>query len=343
MKKMEKFNDTVNYSSRDFDFGFRADHVPDIPVYETREGEEVFMTVLPFNGMPVEKIEESFDAVDFAVIEELGRSKYLSSLQIYQFIGLRGLTVQRQGIRNRLNKMMKLRVVREYELKTPEAERGLKVYDLDYKGFQIARQRGVLFHKGNRYLSNTKKQELDAFDTAEDIKRILVGNMISLASLMNGVACERFGIMETMRPAQELPITDGCILRTAANIQLDEESILLYEVVRSTPHAMRKLADKVGRYYTLINDSRYRENNYYGHEAVPQLIICGESYEHCVKIDQYLRSRGLISETDSLLYTEDLFYVQQTLQTLYELDEAGNRTWYSLPERQTVTDMERSA
>ena len=149
--------------------------------------------------------------------------------------------------------------------------------------------------------------------------------------------------METMRPSQELPITDGCIIRTAANIQLDEESILLYEVVRSTPHAMRRLADKLSRYYTLINDSRYCEDNYYGYTAVPQLVICGEGYEHCVKIDQYLRSRGLISETDSLLYTEDLFYVQQTLQTLYELDEAGNRTWYSLPERQMVTDLERSA
>lgn len=343
MKKMEKFNDTVNYSNRAFDFGFRADHIPDIPVYAAREGEDVFMTVLPFNGVPAEKIEESFDAVDFAVVEELGRSKFLSSLQIYQFVRLRGFKVQRQGIRNRLNKMMKLRVIREYELKTPEAERGLKAYDLDYKGFRIARHRGVLFHKGNRYLSNTKKQELDAFDTAEDIKRILVGNMIALSGLMNGVACERFGIMETMRPVQELPITDGCIIRAAANIQLDEESILLYEVVRSTPHAMRKLADKVNRYYTLINNSRYRENNYYGHEAVPQLIICGENYEHCVKIDRYLRSRGLINETDDLLYTEDLFYVRQTLQNLYELDEAGNRTWYSLPERQMVINMERSA
>lgn len=343
MKKIEKFNDTVNYSNRAFDYGFRADHIPDVPVYAAREGEDVFMTVRPFNGVPVEKIEEFFDAVDFAMVEELGRSKFLSSLQIYQLVGLRGFSVQRQGIRNRLNKMMKLRVIREYELKTPEAERGLKVYDLDYKGFRIACHRGVRFHKGNRYLSNTKKQELDAFDTAEDIKRILVGNMITLAGLMNGVACERFGIMETMRPVQELPITDGCIIRTAANIQLDEESILLYEVVRSTPHAMRKLADKVNRYYTLINDSRYRENNYYGHEAVPQLIVCGENYEHCVKIDQYLRSRGLISETDSLLYTEDLFYVQQTLQNLYELDDVGNRTWYSLPERQMITDVERSA
>ena len=106
MKKMEKFNDTVNYSNRAFDFGFRADHIPDIPVYAAREGEDVFMTVLPFNGVPAEKIEESFDAVDFAVVEELGRSKFLSSLQIYQFVRLRGFKVQRQGIRNRLNKMM---------------------------------------------------------------------------------------------------------------------------------------------------------------------------------------------------------------------------------------------
>lgn len=59
-----------------------------------------------------------------------------------------------------------------------------------------------------------------------------------------------------------------------------------------------------------------------------------------VKIDQYLRSRGLISETDSLLYTEDLFYVQQTL---YELDEEGYCTWYSLPARQMDADIERSA
>lgn len=343
MQKMERFNDTVNYSYRAFDYGFRANHIPEKPVYVAHDGEEVFIAVLPFNNTPVEGIEETFDEVDFAMIEEIGRSKYLSSLQIYQFVGLRGLTVQRQGIRNRLNKMMRLRVIREYELKKPEVANGLKVYDLDFKGFQIARHRGVLFHKGNRYLSYTKKQEQEQFDTAEDIKRILVGNMIVLANLMNGVSCERFGIMETMRPIQELPITDGCIIRTAANIRLDEESILLYEVVRSTPHAMRKLADKVNRYYALINNSRYRENNYYGHEAVPQLVICGESYEHCVKIDQYLRRKGQISETDTLLYTEDLFYVQQTLQNLYELDEEGHRAWYSLQAKQIVTDMEKSA
>lgn len=343
MKNINRLNDAMNYSNRAFDYGFSTDHIPNIPVYAVCDGEEVIKTVLPYNGTPVEDIEAIFDEVDFAVIEEMGRSKYLSSLQAYQFVRLRGLTVQRKGIRNRLNKMMKLRLIREYELKASESTKGLKVYDLDYKGFQIACHRGVLFHKGNQYLSSTKKQELYEFDKPEDIKRILVGNMIVLANLMNGVDVKRFGIMETMRPVQELPITNGCIIRTAANVQLDEESILLYEVARSSPHSMRRLADKVNRYYSLVHDEHYHENNYYGYGAAPQLVICGENYEHCVKIDQYLRSRGLINKDDSLLYTEDLFHVQRSLQTLYELDEEGNRTWYRLPERLLITDIEKSA
>ena len=53
MKKMEKFNDTVNYSNRAFDYGFRANHVPEKPVYAARDGEDVFMTILPFNNTPV--------------------------------------------------------------------------------------------------------------------------------------------------------------------------------------------------------------------------------------------------------------------------------------------------
>ena len=343
MKKIERFNNSANYCNTAFDFGFRTDKIPDKPVYSAREDEEVFLTVRPFNATPIEEIEQKFDDIDFAMIEEIARSKYLSSLQVYQFVRLRGLHVQRAGSDRRLKKMVRLRVIREYEIKAPDTLRGLKVYDLDFKGFQIARQRGVTFNKGNQYISTRKKQEQALFDTAEDMKRILVGNMIILADLMNGVALDRFGIMETMRLAQKLPVMDGCILRTAANIQLDEESILLYEVVRSTPHSMRKLADKVTRYYTLANHPRYLENNYYGHAAVPQLVICGESYEHCVKIDQYLRSKGLINEKDSLLYTDDLLYVQRTLQNLYELDKDGHRTWYGLPARQSVAEMERSA
>ena len=39
--------------NRAFDYGFRADHVPEKPVYAAH-GEDVFMTILPFNNTPVE-------------------------------------------------------------------------------------------------------------------------------------------------------------------------------------------------------------------------------------------------------------------------------------------------
>ena len=50
-----------------------------------------------------------------------------------------------------------------------------------------------------------------------------------------------------------------------------------------------------------------------------------------MSIDKYLREVGLYSEKDTIMYTDDLLYVQATLKNLYVLDETGNRTWYALP------------
>jgi hypothetical protein len=335
MKKLSKYNDPVNYSNIACDFGFGEEKVPDQAVYAAYEEEEVIATLLPYNGRPVEDIMAMFDAVDLAMIEEIGRSKCLSSLQIYQFVTLRGLSVKRKGIRKRLNKMMKNHLVREYEIRLTDATKGVRCYELDYKGALIAKHMGVKFHMGNRYMDEQEKAELGFYNTAEDMKRILVGNMIVLGLLMNQASIERFGILETMRPVSDTPITDGCILRTVANVQIDEDSLLLYEVVRSTPNAMGPLENKMKRYYKLLNSEAYQNSNYYGYSALPQMVICGENYEHNQQINQYLRSRGLYSEKDSVLYTEDLLYVQSTLQNLYELDEEGNRTWYCLPAKQT--------
>lgn len=332
-REISKFNNPLNYCNTAANFGFSRENVPEKAVYAVKEKEEIFATVLPYNGTPIEKLIPKFDKIDFAIIEELGRSKYLSSLQVYQYITLRGLKTKRDNVRNRLNKFMRLRMVKEYEIRYPDANQGLRYYELDYKGVKLAMKQGIDFHKGNVYINERRKKELGVCETVEEVKRILVGNMITLGLLMNNAQMKRFGIMETMRPVQEIPITSGCIIRTAANIQIDEDSLLLYEVVRSTPHALRKLADKVGRYYELVNNEEYRKENFYGYKALPQLIICGESYEHNYKINSYLRSRGLWSDEDSILYTEDLFYVQSTLQNLYELDENGNRTWYSLPSK----------
>lgn len=332
---MERFNynKAVNYASTAFDYGFKQNRVIETAIYASQENETIVPTIMPFDPMPVEKITALFDDVDYAIVEEIGRSKYLSSLQIYQYVNLRGFSVSREIIRKRLNKMMRHKLIREYAIRKEGTVHNLKLYDLDYKGFFIARNRGVIFHKGNQYLSYRKKQVTNQFDTPEDVKRILVGNMIVLGHLMNGVSMERFGLMETIRPTRYQDNVEGSIIRTAANVTLDRESILLYEVVRSTPESLERLEDKVARYYHLIHDERYLNADLYGSQerTIPQLVLCGESYEHCVRIEQHLRSKGLICEEDTLLYTEDLLHLQRTTQTLYALDAEGRRSWYCLP------------
>lgn len=328
-----KFNDAKNYCNIYFDCGLGLNHIPENAAFAVRDGEIVFKSIFPYNGIPVEEIIRKYDEIDIAIIEEIARSKYLSSLQIYQLLCLRGFNVQRDKVRKKINKMLRHRVLTEYEIKSSEVERGIRAYAVDYKGFQVALQNGVTFHKGNCYIGERKRAELDMYDDSEDIKRILAGNMVVIGNLINGASVSRFGVMETLRTVQESPIIDGAIVRTAANIQIDESSILLYEVVRSTPHAMRKLADKICRYLKLIGNDNYTQNNCFGYTAVPQLVIVAESYEHAVKINSYLRSKGLCNEEDTILYTEDLFYMTATLQNLYELDINNNRKWYRLPNR----------
>lgn len=334
------YNNPGNYQNVSAELESIYKEIPSNAVFAVKEGEEIQATRMPYEATPVESILYMLDDIDMAMVEEIGRSKYLTSLQIYQYVLLRGFSVKRPGIRNRLKKLMKFRVIREYEMKMPEGVNGLRFYELEHKGFKLARQRGVIFHMGNRYLSYGKKMEMGVTETPEDVKRILAGNMIVLGLLMGRAKMEAFGIMETLRPLGDMPVADGCIIRTAANVKLDEDSILLYEVVRSTTDALEKLADKIQRYYGILKNQDYLNGNHHGYTAFPQLVICGESLEHNRKIDAYLRKMGLWSEEDSILYTEDLLSIGGSLKSLYELKEDGAQLWYSIPSRNAAWEKE---
>ena len=96
---MEIYNDAKNYNNRMFDFGFNAETAPTKNVLGVIENEKVTMVEYPFNGIGVRKIMKGFDAVDFAIVEELGRSKYLSSIQIYQYIYCHKIAKHEQAYR----------------------------------------------------------------------------------------------------------------------------------------------------------------------------------------------------------------------------------------------------
>lgn len=197
----------------------------------------------------------------------------------------------------------------------------------------VAMESGVVFHMGNRYISFSKRKEKGMpDDTPCDVKRILVGNQIILNLLMSNTQMQRFGIMETMRASHLELAGESCMIRTAANVRIDEESVLAYEVVRDTPDSYEKLMSKVERYYDLVNNEEYLASNYHGDAAYPQMIICGESLEHNIKIAEYLRENNMWREEDPVLFTEDLLNMKRSLVSIYALAEDNTQNWYALPE-----------
>ncbi|MDO5407794.1 MAG: hypothetical protein Q4F28_10785 [Eubacteriales bacterium] len=325
MKQISFFNNAENYSNMNADCGYNRDRLPEEPAFAVQDNEAV-VELKACGYTPYEKICAMLDEKDLVIIAETARSKYLTSLQQYQYLGLRGIDIKRQNITKRLEKLKNYHLLRAFEVRRSGAENGIRFYSIGSLGIKLAQEQGVIFHKGNQ-------MPRDEHDDAETSKRIFSANMSLLGMLRNGADIKGFAFNETIRPLREGSITDGCILRTPGMFWLDDESVFLLEVVRSAPHAFRKLADKIQRYYTLVNNPAYLEANAHGHKAMPQMVICAETFEQSLKLDAYLRSRGIWSEKDTLLYTHDLLYMKDTLRLFYELKEDGTPVWYSLPSR----------
>lgn len=310
--------------------------IPEKAIFAADADEKIVHTDTPYCMEELEKLKECLDEIDVAVIEAVAVSKYLTSLQIYEYITLQGFDIKRERLRKRILKLMKHRLIQEYEAVNEKAVHALKFYELDYFGYMLAVENGVTFHMGNRYMSHVKKRARGiAEDQPSDIKRILVGNQIVLGLLMSNAKIERFGIMETVRAVTpDYFVYGGYLLRTAANVRINSESVLIYEVVRDLPYAYEKLKNKVERYYKLVNSENYLVENHHGDNAYPQMVICGESYEHNKKIVEYLKNHDLWCEEDPILFTEDLLNVKNSLVSIYALDENYEQTWYEIPSRE---------
>lgn len=326
-----KWNDPKNYTRMTAELAEFA--VPENPIFAARADEHIEHSFVQHCLTSVEELHDFLDATDIAIIEAIAVAKYLNSLQIFEYITLRGFDVARPRLRKRILKLMKYRVIQENEIVVVNAEHGLKYYELDYFGYMLAMESGVNFHMGNRYVSYSKRKEKGmSDDTPCDVKRILVGNQIILNLLMCNTQMQRFGIMETMRASNLEQAGGNCMIRTAANVRIDDESVLVYEVVRDTSDSYEKLMNKIERYYSLVNNKEYLASNYHGDHAYPQMIICGESFEHNIKIAEYLRENGMWSKEDTILFTEDLLNMKRTLVSIYALLDDNSQIWYALPE-----------
>ena len=100
--------------------------VASTPVFALREEEKINHTFTGYCNYSLEEIQEMLDDTDIAIIEEVARSKFLTSLHVYEYLALRGINVKRPRLRKRILKLMKLRLIQENEIVIPEAVHGVK-------------------------------------------------------------------------------------------------------------------------------------------------------------------------------------------------------------------------
>ena len=61
----------------------------------------------------------------FVIIENIALSKYLNSLQIYEYVILRGFNITRVNLRKKINNLIRHRIIQENELLLRGAEHGI--------------------------------------------------------------------------------------------------------------------------------------------------------------------------------------------------------------------------
>lgn len=288
------------------------------------------------------------DTVDEMIIEEVARSRYLTSRQIGQLISMRSVPCTGDAIRRHLMKLTGLRVLRQKIISKDGTKKGLRFYEIDVFGYEMIRER-VAFHPGNQYLSYRKRLDLGIDETALDVKRILEASQILIQLLQAHPQCRRFGIMESfvIRPYS----TDApeSLLRVPLNVILDEQSVLAYEIVRDSQSSLHHLEQTIRSYYRLIDlasshtegRSLWEDEGLPGPipagsvptDCIPQLVLCVQNREHGRRVFEDLRKKDLLRRNDPLLFTEDGLLISDPLLSLYEICEDGSLQWYRIPGR----------
>ncbi len=306
-----------------------------IAVFTYREGERlVYYEEIPRCLGDMEEVQKYLCELDYEIITQVASSKYLTSLQIFQYMCMQGFRCNRPIINRHLHKLVKYQLLQEVELLTRDNEKGIRVYSLAFLGNQIAYKQGVCFHRGNKYISPKRKRLIGLREEAADIKKVLLANQILINLLKSKVQMKRFGIRETTRIINDNSYESGKIFRATLTVRLDEKRIFAYEVVRRNKDGLETVANKVTRFWKLVNNPEYIEANEFADKEHPRLIIAEEDFEHNKQIFYYLKDLGEYrdNEKHTIFFTEDLLNLQGNRKSLYTITADGKQVWYELPQ-----------
>ncbi|MBE5954994.1 MAG: hypothetical protein E7253_00920 [Lachnospiraceae bacterium] len=261
----------------------------------------------------------------------VGARKYLTMEQIQEAERRKGREISEPELNRILFGLEKRKVLTRYKMIIPARAEEFIFYGLNYWGAKKAKKHfGTKFHKGIRWYSrNERKSHKIPEDLSSDVKRILMGNQILLEMEKAGVPMNRYGVMETFRSLeQEKP----ALVRSTVNVEVDETSILAFDVVRTYSTSYLEAVSKMERYYQLLKDKNYLIKNYHNHKEFPQIVFVVENEEHAKMLKKYMQERGVWNLEDvTVLFTEDNLVMNHVVKSIYELDANNEKIWYELP------------
>ena len=325
MFKYSEYNDPLFYRNAE------EEEMLDMPLipanyFKTEKNEEVFPVHCGrMKRKPPEEMDRTLDNIDREIICIAALAKYVIPYQIYTYLKLKGADISRNSLNERLQKLAQKGILFIRDVRGLGEQVRVRVYMVTRLGEKIAGIHGIFFHKGN------KASYYDSNIEAADVKKYLMGNQIIINLLLNNASMIRFGIAETVRIESEYVETGDCIFRPTVEVWIDDDSVLAFEVACDMPEKYIKLADKVRRYYLCMDREDYLLANFHADLAYPQLVICGENFEHNKKIVKFLNENALWREEHPILFTENHLHVNGTLTTIYTIDADGKQQWFGIP------------
>lgn len=325
MFKYSEYNDPLFYRNVEEEEIFNMPLIP-MNYFKTEKNEEVFLVRCGrMKSKPPEEMDGTLDDMDRAIICMIALTKYVIPYQVYTYLKMKGCDITRNNLNRRLLKLAQKGILYVRDVRAAGEQIRVRVYMVTRLGEKIAEIHGIYFHKGNKALY------YDSYIEASDVKKYLMGNQIIINLLLNNASMIRFGIAETVRIESEYVETGDCIFRPTIEVWIDDDSVLAFEVACDMPEKYIKLADKVRRYYLCMERDDYLFANFHADLAYPQLVICGENFEHNKKIVKFLKDCELWREEHPILFTENHLHVNGTLTTIYSIDDADRQQWFGIP------------
>lgn len=284
-------------------------------------------------GEPIDNAEESLNlnAIEEEILVLIALRKYMTIQQILDMECLNGSCLKEVALNDILFGLEKRRVLTRYKMFIPNVSDGIVFYGLNFWGsVKVRQEMGIQLHKGICWYPPKDRQMRGIpKEIASDVKRILMGNQILVEFEKAGVPMKKAGVMETFRTLKK---DKPDLFRSTVNIEMDDNLILAFDVVRTYSTAYMEVVSKMERYYRLLKDKDYLAHNYHNHKTFPQVVFVVEDEEHAKKLKRYMQERGVWNLEDvTVLFTEDALVMSNVTKSIYELDENDEKIWYELP------------